>query len=138
MRFVFCLAPLMLAVALVARASAQDKEHPVAREVKASLKDASKPFTMVLHVKLKDGAAAKFESAFAKAIRETRKEKGNKAYDLNRSTKVANEYIIYERWQNLAALNAHLNSPHITTLLATIGDLLAEPPAVKVLVPAGE
>ena len=46
-------------------------------------------------VKIKDDAAAKFEAAFAKARTATRKEKGNKAYNLNRSTKVANEYVVY-------------------------------------------
>jgi autoinducer 2-degrading protein len=127
---------LILALALVAPAPAQ--ENPIEKAVKAALKDPSKPFTMMVHVKVKDGAGAKFEAAFAKAIIGTRKEKGNKAYDLNRSIKSPNEYIVYERWQDFAALQAHLKTPHIITLLSDISDLLDGPPEAKAFVPAGE
>src|SRR5262245_40165944 len=125
---------LIVLLALVVQAPAQ--ENPIEKAVKAALKDPSKPFTMVVHVKIKDGAAAKFEDAFAKAIIGTRKEKGNKAYDLNRSIKSPNEYFVYERWQDFAALQAHLKTPHITTLLSEIGELLDGPPEAKAFVPA--
>jgi quinol monooxygenase YgiN len=137
MRFLFDITPLLLAGALVAGVSAQEKEHPVVAAVKANIKDASKPFTILVHIKIKDGAAAKFESAFASAVAGTRKEKGNLAYDLNRSTKNPNEYVVYERWQDLAALQAHLKTPHIQALFAATGDLRDGPPQVDVLVPAG-
>jgi quinol monooxygenase YgiN len=113
------------------------QNNPIEREVKAHLKDPGKPFTMFVRVKIKHGAGPRFEAAFAKAITETRKEKGNKAYDLNRSEN-GTEYIVYERWDNFAALQFHLKLPHITTLLEQIGDLLDGPPEVKVFFPAGE
>ena len=139
MRFLFLAAPLLMAsLAFVTQAPAQEKENPIATEVKANLKDPSKPFTMLVRVKIKDGVGSKFEAAFAKAVTATRKEKGNKAYDLNRSAKAPNEYVVYERWQDLAALQAHMKTPHITTLLAEIGDLLEGPPEVKVFLPAGK
>ena len=129
---------LIVALLLAAPAFAQDKENPIEKEVKASLKDPAKPFVMYVHLKIKDGNAAKFEEAFAKARKATRKEKGNKAYSLTRATKSANEYIVYERWDNLAALQAHLKAPHITTLLADVGDMLDGAPAVKVFIPTRE
>jgi quinol monooxygenase YgiN len=129
---------LMLGAGAAAPAAAQDMEHPIAAEVKKQVKDTSKPFTMMVYLKVKEGAGPKFETAFAKAIKGTRKEKGNKAYDLNRSAKDPAEYIVYERWQNLAALEAHLKTPHITTLLEEVGDLLDGMPEVRVFVPAGE
>jgi quinol monooxygenase YgiN len=138
MSVVFWITPLVLALAMVAHAAGQEKDHPVVAAVKANVKDPSKPFTMLVHIKLKDDAATKFEAAFAKAIAETRKEKGNLAYDLNRSAKSPNEYIVYERWQNLAALQAHVTSAHIQALAAATGDLRAGPSQVDVLVPAGE
>ena len=119
-------------------AQAQEKENPIEKEVKANLKDPAMPFSMFIRVKIKDGSGPKFEATFAKAITATRKEKGNKAYDLNRSAKSPNEYIIYERWQDLAALQAHLKTPVITALLAEIGELADGPPELKVFVPAGE
>jgi quinol monooxygenase YgiN len=138
MHFLLCLTPLVVAAVFVAPLAAQEKEHPVVAAVKANIKDANKPFTILVHITVKEGAASKFETAFAKAIAETRKEKGNLAYDLNRSTKNSSEFIVYERWQNVAALQAHLQTPHIQILFATTGDLRAGPPQVEVLVPARE
>jgi quinol monooxygenase YgiN len=136
----FSLATLLLSagLVLVARAPAQEQEHPIVDAVKAKIGDPARPFTMFVHLKVKDGAAEKFEASFAKAIAGTRKEKGNRAYDLNRMGKDSSEYVVYERWQNLDALRFHVKTPHITNLLAEIGDLLAGPPEVKSAIPAGE
>ena len=123
---------------LVPRAQAQDKENPIAAQVKASVKDPAKPFTLIIRLKVKEGAGEKLEAAFAKARKATRQEKGNRAYDLNRDTKTPTQYVVYERWQNVAALEAHLKAPYITTLLTELGDLVAAPPEASILVPAGE
>jgi quinol monooxygenase YgiN len=139
MRCLFCVAPVVIVAAgLAGRAPAQEKEDPIAATVKASVKDPSRPFTMLVRLKIKEGAAAKFEAAFARAIAATRREKGNRAYELNRSAKAPNEYLLYERWQNLAALQAHLKAPHLTAALAETGPLLEGAPEVRVLLPVGE
>ncbi|MBM4071578.1 MAG: antibiotic biosynthesis monooxygenase [Planctomycetes bacterium] len=139
MRSVLAVLSIVLIFAvLVGPVPGQDKEDPIVAAVKAGLKNPAKPFTMLVIVKVKEDAGGKFESAFAKAQVETRKEKGNRTYDLNRSAKSPAEYLVYERWQDLAALQAHMKTPHIKTLLSEIGDLLAGPPEVKVLVPVGE
>ena len=131
--------PLVIGVLfLAASAPAQEKENPIEKEVKANLKDLAKPFVLLVRVKIKDGTAAKFESAFAKARTATRKEKGNKSYSLNRSAKLPNEYVVHERWENFAALQAHLKTPHFATLLTEIGDLLDGAPEVKVFLPTRE
>jgi quinol monooxygenase YgiN len=128
---------LTAAVALTAVA-AQEQEHPVLARVKASVKDPSKPFVMIITFKVKEGAGPKFEAAFAKAIKETRKEKGNKAYELSRSTKDPNEYILYENWENVAALGAHLKTEQIKQLGAERQGTTEGNPDVKVLVPVGD
>lgn len=139
MRMLLPAASLVLVSAvLVGPAAAQNKENPIVAAVKANLKDPAKAFTMLVRVKVKEGESGKFEAAFAKALAATRKEKGNTTYDLNRSAKSPGEYVVYERWQNLAALQEHMKTPHITTLLTDIGDLLAGPPEVSVFIPAGE
>ena len=113
---------------------AQD-EDPIVSEVKKQLKNTNKPFTMVVFLKVKKGAGAKFEKAFAKAVAGTRKEKGNITYELNKAPKYPNDYVVYERWKNLDALKFHVKTKHIKNLLAEIGDMLVEPPVVKVFVP---
>jgi quinol monooxygenase YgiN len=120
------------------RACGQEKQNPIVAQVKTSLKDPSKPFAMVVTFRAKEEAGNKLEAAFVKAIKASRREKGCLTYDLNRDTKVPLQYLLYERWQNLAALEAHLQSTHITALLAELGDLLAAPPEVRVLLPASE
>jgi len=122
---------------LVAPLAGQDKEkpNPIEAEVKASLKDLTKPFTMIVTVKIKEGTGEKFEAAFAKGRAGTRKEKGNLTYEMSRSAKNPQEYIVYERWTNFAALQAHMKEPHLTGMLAEIGDLLAGHPEVKVFIP---
>lgn len=132
----FAAAAVLAAAVLLAPVRAgQEKDDPILATVKAALKDSKKPFAMLVRVQVKEGAGGKFEAAFAKATRATRKEKGNRAYVLNRDLKMPSHYVVYERWQNLQALEEHLQSEHIKTLLSTIGDLLAAPPEVSVLKP---
>jgi quinol monooxygenase YgiN len=128
---------LALMVACVP-APGQEQEHPIATQVKTSLKDPTKPFTLFIQIKVKEGTSGKFEAAFAKAAKETRKEKGNKAYVLHRSAKEPTEYVIYERWLDLAALQAHLKAAYVTSLLAEVGEMLNGAPDVKVFLPTGE
>jgi quinol monooxygenase YgiN len=131
-------ASLMTFALAASPAPAEEKPNPIAAQVKAALKDPDRPFTLVVHLQVKKEAAKKFEAAVARAAKPTRKEKGCLAYDLNRDPKMPARYLLYERWQNLEALETHLKSRHITTLLMEIGDLLAGPPKADVLLPAGD
>lgn len=117
---------------------AQDEPNPVFEQVKAKVKNPKKPFTMLVRLEVKEGANAKFESAFAPAIKATRAEKGCMAYDLSHDTDSAGSYLLYERWKTLADLQAHLNADHIKSLIPQLGDLTAKPPEIQVLIPAAE
>jgi quinol monooxygenase YgiN len=129
------LTPLLLCTTL---APAAEPEHPVVAAVRAAVQDVSKPFVILVQIKVKDGAGAKFEQAFAKVAKESRKEKGNRAYELSRSTKDRNEYLIYERWDNLAALSAHLKTQHFQEAAAAINEIGSAPPDIRVFVALGE
>ena len=129
---------LALTLLLVGRVAAEEKPNPIVDAVKAAVKDTSKPFVLGILIKIKEGKEAQFEEDFSKAIKLTRKEKGCLRYDLNKNPQQTGHYVIYERWQNLAALQAHLKSEYLITLLSQMKDLAAEAPDVHVLVPAGE
>jgi quinol monooxygenase YgiN len=101
---------------------------------KKSLSDTSKPFTLLVKFKIKEGQGPKFEAATAKAVKETRKEKGNLAYEVSRSAK-GSTYIIYERWENLAALEAHLKTAYFKNATAEIDPLLDSDIEVDLFVP---
>ena len=129
----------LLALGTMPFARAQEKaQHPIIALVKAELKEPTKPFTITVQIDVKDGSGPKFEAAFAKVVGPTRQEKGCLLYQLNRDLQKGNRFLIYERWRDLAALEAHIASDYIQTLLSQSKELLADPPMVKVLVPVGE
>ena len=129
---------LLAAVLCPAAQAADDKDDPIIAFVKPRLKDASKPFTLMVGVKVKEGAGEKFEAAFAKSLQATRKEKGCITYDLNRDTSDATRYQVYERWKSLADLEAHLKSDHIKALLRVLPDVTGGGLDLRVLLPVSE
>jgi quinol monooxygenase YgiN len=125
-----------LAVALLSASQLQKNslEDFVFRAAKEGLPDPTKPFTLVVKLKVKEGEGPKFAAAAAKLVKATRKEKGNLAYELNRSPK-GSTYIMYERWANLAALEAHLKSAHFKNATVEINPLLGPDIEVDLFVP---
>ena len=133
-----CLVAGLLAVLLRPAPAAGQEENPILTFVKSKVKDADKPFTLVVSLKVKEGEGKKLEAAFAKARRATLKEKGCRAYDLSRDTDDPTRYQVYERWQSLAALKEHLATAHTKALLGELPGFLAGAPTPRVLIPAGE
>jgi len=135
-----CLLAVLLVVTLFlpAAAAAEEKENPILAFVKTKVKDPDKPFTLIVALKVKEGEEKKFETAFAKAVKASRKEKGCLTYDLSRDTSDASRYLVYERWKSVDALKAHLASEPIKELLAELPALLDGMPEPRVLTPAAE
>jgi quinol monooxygenase YgiN len=134
----FALSGLLILIPFADRAPAADEPNPIIARVKAAVKDPAKPFTMLVHLQVKEGEGKKLEAAFAKAIKPSLKEKGCLAYDLSKDPKKPDNYLVYERWKNLTALEKHLKASHITTLLMEIGELLVMPPKSDIFVPVGD
>jgi quinol monooxygenase YgiN len=129
---------LGLAAVLTLAVPAAADDHPIVASVRQQLKETDKPFTMLVALKVKEGKNQPFEAAFKEAIAGTRKEPGNLVYQLNRHAQSGQIYIVYERWKNLDALKAHVETPHIEKLLAALADLLDDAPDIDVLVPIGD
>ena len=128
---------LLLAVPLAAllstAARAADEENPVVKLIKSKVKDEKKPFALLVTFKVKAGNEKKFEEAFAPALTATRKEPGCVAYHLNRDPDEPANYIMYEQFKSIAALEAHLKEKHTQTLLATVVPMCDGDPKIKVL-----
>ena|SRR5262249_42966277 len=134
-----CLLALLLAVLIVPAASAaEEKENPILAFVKSKVKHPDRPFTLIVALKVKEGEEKKLETAFTKAVKATRKEKGCLTYDLSRDTADPTRYLVYERWKSVDALKAHLETEHIKELLAELPALLDGAPEPRVLTPAAE
>ncbi len=117
---------------------AQDAGDAIVDGIRSQLKDPSKPFTLVVKIRAKEGASQQLEAAFAEAIPPTRKEHGCLRYELNRSMKTAGEYIVYERWASLEDIKKHIKAPTITKLMEKLSAVSEGQPDFTVLVPAAE
>ena len=137
-RFTWLLAAAVASLFMVDIARLDAGDNPILALAKEKIADAKKPFTMVVVLTVKDGQSKQLEELFKPAIVETRKEKGCIAYHLNRDLADATKYYVYERWHSIAALEAHLQTPHIKTLLAKAGDVLVGEPELKFYGVAGE
>jgi quinol monooxygenase YgiN len=129
---------LVLAVPLAAlvagsQANAADEENPVIKLVKSKVKDPTKPFALLVTLKVKAGNEKKFEEAFAPALTATRKEPGCVAYYLNRDPDEPNTYVMYEQFKGVAGLDAHLKEKHTQKLLETVLPMCEAEPKIKVL-----
>ncbi len=133
-----CLVAVAAVLACAARVGADEPPNPIVTQIKETVSDPSKTFTLLVHLKTKDGAGDKLETAFAKAAKKARKEKGCGRYELNRDPKDATHYLVYERWDGVPAIEAHLKAPHTTALLMELRDILDGAPKFDVLLPAGE
>lgn len=118
--------------------SAQEPGEGLLNAIRPQLKDPAKPFTLVVRLRIKAGSGAAFEKAFGVAMKATRKEPGCLSYELNRLGDSENEYLVYERWANLAAIKSHLASAHITQLLGQMPELTDGSPKLEIFLPAGE
>lgn len=115
-----------------------EEENPIVTLVKSKVSDKDKPFGMTVQFKVKQGQEKAFEEAFAGALAGTRKEPGCLAYYLNRDEEDPTTFLVFERFKNIAALEAHAKTRHVTEAIKKFGPLLDGDPAVKVYRIAGE
>jgi quinol monooxygenase YgiN len=128
---------ILLASTPTARTGGKGK-NPIVEAAREKVADPKKPFTIVVFLTVKKDQGAKLEEAFQPAIKASRKEAGCLAYDLNRDNTDPSKYYVYERWKSLAALEEHLESEPIKTLLTKVPDLLVSPPEAKFFSIVGE
>jgi quinol monooxygenase YgiN len=127
-----------LAVAVLALAAgfAVADDHPVIAAAKKELKHPDKPFAMWVSVTAKAGKEKELEQAFLECQKDTRKEKGCVAYDINGGKD--RKYFFYEKWKNVDGLNEHVNAEHTKKLLAKFADLLDGEAKIEFLPTVGD
>ncbi|MCW5747041.1 MAG: antibiotic biosynthesis monooxygenase [Alphaproteobacteria bacterium] len=86
---------------------------------------------------IKPGTNSDFEATMGKLAAAVRaNEPGNKLYALHK-TEDANVYVMLERYDDQAALEAHRAAPHFKELGRKLGDYLAARPQVQVMQEVG-
>ena len=69
-------------------------------------------------------------AALTELVAETRKEPGNVHYMLNEDPKNVGHFYFFEAYEDQAAVDAHMKSPHLAAAFAKVGSLLAEKPVI--------
>ncbi len=112
-------------------------EHPIVALVRGKLADPSRPFSIIADLEALAGRGDAVVAAVqqTRAVELTRSEPGCMAYDIGRDTDSPDRFMAYECWQNLAALEAHLLTPHFAAVGEALGGLLAGAPGVRIFTP---
>ena len=88
---------------------------------------------VIARLTIKPGTNAEFEATMKALQAKVRAdEPGNELYALHKTDDV-NVYVMLERYQDQAALDAHRAAPHFRELGRKLGDYLAGRPQVQVM-----
>ena len=90
---------------------------------------------VVATIPAKPDAIDAIRSALQAMMRATRDEEGCLAYDLFESAAAPGTFVTVERWTDQAALDAHLQTPHVADAFAAADGALAAEVAIHPLLP---
>ena len=85
-----------------------------------------KPFLLVVSMTAKQGRGQDLIDAYRGAARKSMAEPGCKSYALTRDAENPAKFLLYERWESVAALESHLEQPYTKSFVSKFGDLLEE------------
>lgn len=111
------------------------QEHPALTAVRGKLKSLETPFTLLVSYTIKPGTESEFAVEANAAAIETRKEPGNIAYEFHLGTEDPTKILLFEKWQDFAALAHHFTLPHTHTILSKMGEIAASPLELEVYEP---
>ena len=92
----------------------------------------AKTITVVATFQAKPGKEAELKKALLTLVAPTRKEAGCINYDLHQSPDEPGKFLFHENWTTKAALDAHLQMPHIQVLLPRMDELAVAMPEIKI------
>lgn len=83
--------------------------------------------SVVAYVEAKPGMEEQVKSNLQALVEPTRREEGCFNYDLHQSADNPALFVFYENWTSKAALDAHLETPHVRAFIDQADTLLAKP-----------
>jgi quinol monooxygenase YgiN len=90
---------------------------------------------VVATLSVKPESHADFIAAATAAIKETRKEPGNIAYDLHESVTDHTKMVFVEQWESVEALVPHRAAAHMKTFGRVAVKCFSAPPKIEVITP---
>lgn len=91
-----------------------------------------KTITVVATFVARPGKETELRNALVGLVSPTRQENGCLNYDLHVAADNPARFLFHENWTTKAALDVHLQSPHIQALLPRLDDLCAAPPEIVI------
>jgi quinol monooxygenase YgiN len=91
-----------------------------------------KTVSVVATFQARPGKEADLRAALIGLLAPTRNESGCVNYDLHQSPEDPAKFLFHENWTSKAALDAHLQSPHIKALLPRVDELCVAFPEIKI------
>jgi quinol monooxygenase YgiN len=89
--------------------------------------------TVIARIKAKPGMEKRIQQDILGLLAPTRSEKGCITFDLFIDIKDPTVFMLYENWENQAAIDAHFEQPYVKKVLQAYEVTLAEPIAVNFL-----
>ncbi|BAJ26303.1 MULTISPECIES: putative quinol monooxygenase [Kitasatospora] len=93
--------------------------------------------TVIALLKAAPGAEQQVRAQALSLVAPSRAEAGNISYQAYVHPEDPSAWLVFEEWEDRAAFDAHLASPHLTEALAAGPGLLLGPPAEHVFTAAG-
>lgn len=90
-----------------------------------------KTLTVVATFEAKLGKEAELRAALTGLLAPTRREAGCLNYDLHQATERPAKFLFHENWTSKAHLDMHLQSAHVQSVLARLGELCVAPPEIS-------
>ena len=112
----------------------QQEKNPIDQlvdRIKAILGQADKPFSLVVHLKVKGDQVEAVSAAAKKAVPASRGAKGCVAYDVQQNLEDATEFFVLETWRDAKALQFHAGTDHFAEFIKVIGTAVEEPPHIR-------
>lgn len=90
-------------------------------------------FQIVAIFTVKKEAVESFKPLIAPLVEGSRHDAGNLSYEFKQDALNPAVFIVLEKWENDAALEAHMNQPHFKKFAAESESMLASPMAIHKL-----
>jgi len=81
-------------------------------------------FVQLVHIRIKPGKTAEFLEVFRGNFEGTRKEPGNYRFDVLQDPEDENHFVIYEAFEDEAAVDAHRKTAHYMATVEGLKNLM--------------
>ena len=85
--------------------------------------------TVIAKLEVKTGQESEFAEAIKRVAEQVRTEPGNKAYRVHQAKEDPGLFMVYEQYQDQAALDAHRE--HMQSIGGELGSMLKGPPSLE-------